>query len=314
MAELSPQPMTEQFFHLPGLQERRAHRTQRIAELLGSNLSGPAPTGTAVADAAAHHLLEGARRAAAGRAGELLSWYRRTELRDLAHLTFTNSDGRIRLLLHPPPSQLLQSPISDTAYYLIAPETEPAPATLHDLLTAALDSAHKHGFSSLIDQHAPIACVLEQRDLHATLFSWSITRLPGTVFTDYTNAAEVLARDLIHEAGHHWLNEALAIGAIALPDDLTFYSPWRAVRRPAFGFLHACWAFSLATIYSAAALDDAPSPVHVFLMDYLAEQRQLLRAALPAFAEAATLITSRSLHERVSSAVQTALHYTAEDH
>ncbi|MEV5574484.1 HEXXH motif-containing putative peptide modification protein [Spirillospora sp. NPDC052269] len=306
--------MTEQFFDLLGLQARRACRTQRIAEVLGSNLSGPGATGTAVADAAAHHLLEGARRAATCRDGGRLSWYQETVLHDLIHLTSMNSGMGMRLLLNPAPSRLLQSPISDTAYYLIAPETWPAPTALHGLLATALTSAQKHGFGNLVDQHAPIICLLEQRDLRTTLFSWSITRLPGTVFTDYTTTAEVLARDLIHEAGHHWLNEALAMETVALPDDITFYSPWRAERRPAFGFLHACWAFSLTTIYSAAAFNDASPPARAFLADYLAEQRWLLRAALPAFTEAAALLTSALLQERVFSAVQTALHCTAGDH
>ncbi|MFI1742579.1 aKG-HExxH-type peptide beta-hydroxylase [Streptomyces sioyaensis] len=78
----------------------------------------------------------------------------------------------------------------------------------------------------------PVVCLLEHRDLADTLFRWSITRLPGTVFTDYTNHPVVLARDLIHEAGHQWLNDALALAQAVLPDEVTFYSPWRATQRP----------------------------------------------------------------------------------
>ncbi|MFH8380129.1 aKG-HExxH-type peptide beta-hydroxylase [Kitasatospora sp. NPDC018058] len=305
-----PEPLTDQLFHLPGLQERKAERTRRIADLLGSNLDGHGPTGGAVAHAVAHHLLEGAEQAATNRDGDLLSWYRRTELRDLAYLASADSRSGAHLLLNPEDGKLLQSPLSETAYYLIAPETTAAPARLHELLTAALGSARKHGFGDLLDQHAPIVCLLERRELRDTLFSWSITRLPGTVFTDYTDATEVLARDLLHEAGHHWFNEALAMASVSLPDDVTFYSPWRETDRPAFGFLHACWAFSLTVIYSAAVLDDVPPAVHAFLSDYLAVQSRLLRAAARDFAEAATLITSEPLRAQVASAVDTALQCT----
>ncbi|MFJ9693133.1 aKG-HExxH-type peptide beta-hydroxylase [Kitasatospora sp. NPDC101183] len=307
-----PEPSTDQLFYLPGLQERKAERTRRIAELLGSSLGGHGPTGAAVAHAVAHHLLEGAEQAAANRNGDLLSWYRRTELRDLAYLASTDSAGSAHLLLNPEDGHLLQSPLSETAYYLVAPETSVAPAALHELLATALDSARKHGFGGLVDQYAPIVCLLERRELRDTLFSWSITRLPGTVFTDYTSAPEVLARDLVHEAGHHWFNEALATASVSLPEDVTFHSPWRETERPAFGFLHACWAFSLTVIYSAAVLDSAPPPVQAFLRDYLAGQGRLLRAAVPNFGEAASLITSEQLRERVSGAVDAALRCAQE--
>ncbi|MFB7375910.1 hypothetical protein ACFC6U_05645 [Kitasatospora purpeofusca] len=54
------EPLTDQVFHLPGLDERRVARTQRIAEVLGSSLTGHGPTGPAIVHAVAHHLLEGA--------------------------------------------------------------------------------------------------------------------------------------------------------------------------------------------------------------------------------------------------------------
>ncbi|MFD9123514.1 aKG-HExxH-type peptide beta-hydroxylase [Kitasatospora sp. NPDC059571] len=304
------EPLTDQLFHLPDLDERRASRTQRIAEVLGSNLTGQGPTGPAIVHAVAHHLLEGAEQAANNRDAGLLSWYRRTELRDLAYLTTVDAAGAAHLLLNPPRRQLLQSPLSDTAYYLINPQTSPAAPDKHELLEAALDSSHKHGFGDLLNHHAPIICLLERRDLRDTLFSWSITRLPGTVFTDHTDHPEVLARDLVHEAGHHWFNEALAMRSVSLPDDITVYSPWRESERPVFGFLHACWAFSLTVIYSGAALDGAPPTARAFLSGYMEQQGELLRAAAPDFAQVAALIKSKPLRERLSTAVATALRCT----
>ncbi|MFF5010537.1 hypothetical protein ACFY3G_48055 [Streptomyces phaeochromogenes] len=67
--------------------------------------------------------------------------------------------------------------------------------------------ATEHGFGTLLAQHAPVICVLNRRRLDEILHNWALARLPGTVFTDYTAHPEVLARDLIHEAAHNWINE-----------------------------------------------------------------------------------------------------------
>ncbi|MFG2698026.1 hypothetical protein [Kitasatospora sp. NPDC048407] len=58
-----------------------------------------------------------------------------------------------------------------------------------------------------------------------TLFSWSITRLPGTVFTDQVDSPEFLARDLMHEAGRHWFNAVLAAASVSFPENSVLYSP-----------------------------------------------------------------------------------------
>jgi HEXXH motif-containing protein len=83
------------------------------------------------------------------------------------------------------------------------------------------------------------------RKLDDILHSWSITRRPGTVFSDFTDESAVLGRELVHEAGHHWLNDALSATSSTIPAEVTFHSPWRGTMRPVFEFLHACWAFPL---------------------------------------------------------------------
>ncbi|MFE2352115.1 aKG-HExxH-type peptide beta-hydroxylase [Kitasatospora cineracea] len=173
-----------------------------------------------------------------------------------------------------------------------------------------MDSSHKHGFGDLLDEHAPIICLLERREMRDTIFSWSITRLPGTVFTDHVDSPDFFARDLIHEAGHHWFNDALTAASVSFPENAAFYSPWRKTIRPAFGFLHACWAFSLTTIYSAQVVDTTPSPAQGFLRNYLTDQGRLLRDALPALSDAVTLITSGPLRDQLSKAVDAALRCT----
>ncbi len=298
---------TDDYFLLPGLDAYQQARTERIATLLGSGLDTANPAGRPIAYAVAHHLLEGAEQAARDRDEALLGWYRRTSTRDLAYLLAAGPPGSAHLVLNPTQADLLRSPLSETAYYLVRPETAPAEGPVLKILAAALDSAHEHGLGRLVEQQAPIVCLLEHRDLAHTLFSWSITSLPGTVFTDFTDHPEVLARDLIHEAGHHWLNEALALTETVLPDDVTFYSPWRATERPVFGFLHACWAFSLTVIYSARALAMGASPVCDFLAADVSSQQEQLEAANDSFSKAIGYIKAEALKGCLTTVIRTAL-------
>nr|WP_262928550.1 HEXXH motif-containing putative peptide modification protein [Streptomyces sp. CBMA152] len=160
----------------------------------------------------------------------------------------------------------------------------------------------------MLTDHAPIVCLLDGRGLDEPLHSWALTRLPGTVFTDYTGHPEILARDLIHEAAHNWLNDALTLHGIHLPDGVTFYSPWRGTRRPVYGFLHACWAFSLTILYSQAAVTTTDDPVKAFLNAYLHQQRTHLAAASLYLDKACHFLSHSALHDRLRDAVGRAQH------
>ena len=295
-------------FFLPGLDEHRRARTEQIAAVLGSRINTTNPLGLPIADAVAHHLLEGAEQAAHNRDAALLSWYRRTVLRDLAYLVTTGTPDTAHLAVNPAPGDLLRSPLlSETAYYLVRPDTAAVEGDVRKSLAAALVSVHEHGFAPLLAQHAPVICLLSHRDPADTLFSWSITRLPGTVFTDYTDHPEILARDLIHEAGHHWLNEAFALTGTALPDDVTFFSPWRDADRPVFGFLHACWAFSLTVIHASRVLDQGDSPACDFLATYVQRQREMLKEVTNSLPKAFDHIKADWLRTRLVAAIREAL-------
>lgn len=117
----------------------------------------------------------------------------------------------------------------------------------------------------------------------------------------------MLARDLIHEAGHNWLNDALSATACEISDEVTFYSPWKKTNRPAFGFLHACLAFPLTMIYTARVLPQASGELHRFLAAYLDQQRGLLAATATDHARALALITAPDLRERLRSIHREAL-------
>ncbi|MEU3048039.1 MULTISPECIES: aKG-HExxH-type peptide beta-hydroxylase [unclassified Streptomyces] len=290
MSALSPEALVA----LGGIADHQRLRTSRIASVLGNRLGS-----SALDYAVAHHLLEGAEHAARVQDADRLAWYRRTTVRDLTHLS-----AGPHIVLSPRPADLLRSEISETAYYLVRPDTSPAPPEAHGLVRAALASATEHGFGTLLTQHAPVICLLNRRRLDETLHSWALTRLPGTVFTDYTTHPEVLARDLIHEAAHNWLNDALAAHDVRLPADVTFYSPWRGSPRPVYGFLHACWAFSLTVLYTRQALCDAAGAVVPFLDAHLRQQEGRFASVTDSLAEALSYVPSAMVRDHVSRAVR----------
>jgi hypothetical protein len=206
-------------------------------------------------------------------------------------------------MINPRSADLLRSEISETAYYLVGPDSSPAPPEAHGLVRAATASATEHGFGTLLTQHAPVICLLNRRRLDETLHSWALTRLPGTVFTDYTAHPEVLARDLIHEAAHNWLNDALAVYDVSLPAEVTFFSPWRGTRRSLFGFLHACWAFALTVLYVREARRSATGAVVPFLDAHLRQQAVQFAAAAECLDQALSYVPANEIRDRIGRAV-----------
>lgn len=262
----------------------------------------PTETHTALGYALAHHFLEGAEAAAHRRDATTFTWHRNGPSHDLTHLHATAPSGPV-LLFAPAYRDLLCSPIADTPYYLIAPTSPAAEPHTRALTTAAYRHAAEAGFGHLLARHAPITCLLGRRNLADTLHSWTLTRLPGTVFTEHANDPHVLARDLIHEAAHNWLNDALAARATTVPDDVTFFSPWRDTDRSAYGFLHACWAFSLTTLYTTRVLPTVNGHTQAFLHSYLVQQRDHLASAKADFDKALPLLPDPELQHRVATVI-----------
>ncbi|WP_051804047.1 aKG-HExxH-type peptide beta-hydroxylase [Streptomyces sp. NRRL S-474] len=289
MSALSPEALVT----VGGIADHQRLRTSRIASVLGNRLGS-----SALDYAVAHHLLEGAEHAARTRHADRLAWYRRTTVRDLTHLS-----AGPHLVLSPCPADLLRSEISETAYYLVGPDTNPAPPEALGLVGAAIASATEHGFGTLLTQHAPVVCLLNHRRLEETLHSWALTRLPGTVFTDYTGHPEVLARDLIHEAAHNWLNDALVAYDVSLPAEVTFFSPWRDTQRSVFGFLHACWAFSLTVLYAREARRRARGAVVPFLDAHLRKQAVQFAATAKCLDQALSYVSANEIREHIGRAV-----------
>ncbi|MFI6089522.1 aKG-HExxH-type peptide beta-hydroxylase [Streptomyces sp. NPDC051218] len=281
-----------------------AHQTARTADIhrvLQPDSARPAPTKPAsLAYALAHHQLEGAEAAARRRDSTALTWYRTDASRDFMRFTVDTCLGP-RIVVAPPQEHMIRTPLAETPYYVLGPDT--APATNHHAALASSAFAHTDdaGLAGLTATHAAVVCLIGHRSPDQILRNFTITRLPATVFTDHIGDPVVLGRELVHEAAHNWLNDALAALQITIPEEVTFFSPWRNTERPAFGFLHACFAFPLTVIYAAHVLPAASGPAHTVLADHLRQQRVHLARTGHDFAQALKLIDHEDLRQRLDS-------------
>lgn len=253
--------------------------------------------------ALAHHRLEGAENAARRRDTTTLDWYRNTAAPALARLAHSTRLGP-RIVIAPNEDEMIRGPHSDTPYYVLGPDTTSAAQPLAALADNAFGHIAVTGLDELVEAHAAVICLTGRRSPDQTLRSFAITRLPATVFTDHIGDAAVLGRDLVHEAAHNWLNDALAALHITIPDDETYFSPWRGTQRPAYGFLHACFAFPLTMIYAARARLRATGAGNAVLADHERQQRPRLDAAQDDFTRAVKLIPDPGLRERLDTVFQ----------
>ncbi|MFF4650908.1 aKG-HExxH-type peptide beta-hydroxylase [Streptomyces sp. NPDC001380] len=287
---------------LPLAAVQRFHRTRihRIRAVIQPTALQPAvtPASASVDYALAHHVLEGAEAAARRRDIPAFDWYRGHPDANVPALSTATVAGP-RAVLAPELARLPRSPISETPYYVLGPDSAAAPDGLRELAVTAYATAAEAGFGALLADHAVVLCLLRPRRLGETLDSWTITRLPGTVFCDHAGDPVVLARDLIHEAGHNWLNDALTATGTKIREEERFFSPWKGTNRPAFGFLHACWAFPLTMLYTARVLDRTSGDLRCFLTAYLNQQRGLLARTADDHARALALVPDPDLLHRL---------------
>lgn len=101
-----------------------------------------------------------------------------------------------------------------------------------------------------IEQSVGIVIVLGLVKPGAPVATWATGRLPYAVHLHLMPRAELIARDLIHEATHTHLNDWLGSRDVRLDSSTPrFWSPWKDSERPLFGFVHSIVAFSVVTTF-----------------------------------------------------------------
>lgn len=294
--------LLDEVFNFEPILGYRRKRIAAIEDVLSSagpfKSANPYTTDIALHYAVAHHLVEGGERAAIAADRESLNWYLTTASQELHSRSIWGSSSR-HLIVAPTTDAMYVTPASDTPYYILD-QTDTSPGeSLRTLTLEALHTGKQNGFGKLLSDHAPVICLLTERRAGEYLNSWTITRLPGTVYLDYVMFPVIVARDLIHESGHNWLNDALSACEISLKGTGEFYSPWKRTMRPTFGFLHACWAFPLTVIFGMSARSYASGTAALILERYLARQQVLLRETRESHSEALSAITHQGLRDRL---------------
>lgn len=126
-----------------------------------------------------------------------------------------------------------------------------------ELLRSAVVVLDGAGVSDCFAHNVGLTVVLGVAAVGAPVATWATGAFPYTVHLHLMPRAELIARDLIHEATHNFLNDWLASREIALEAKTPlFWSPWKDSDRPLFGFVHSIVAFSVVTVFLSRLLDE----------------------------------------------------------
>ena len=296
----------------PKLDAYRRRRAESISRAFGALLGVDAPglswTGErALPYAALQHLFYLVKVACAERdseaVGELLAAWRRADV---------ESSLRARPFLVVPRGecQTVADGGFDSPLHLVPPTRIGTPGSADvDRFAEPLALLRDKGFGAWIDDFVGIVVTLARRGPSDPTESYTVSALPGTVFVDTPDEPVRMGELLLHEGAHTWLNDALGALGESLPRGARYYSPWKATERPAYGILHAIFAFSQMTRYFAAMADDPG--VSAYGRTYCSERLRVevatLREALPQAREVMSFVQDPGLRGVVLDELNRAL-------
>ncbi|MEV5148880.1 HEXXH motif-containing putative peptide modification protein [Streptomyces sp. NPDC052727] len=293
----------------------RAERERRVLASLGAlaptaGLAGTEGTPDAFDTAILHHAFQQAQLAArtrdAARARRALRlWQERDRLRRRAVPTAV---GPVLVVRAADCAEVEDGRLGSRMFLLEDPVPE-VPEQMARTLNEAIDAALAVGCEVLRSSTAVVIWT-EVRALAETCRSYTFDFLPGSVVLNWSEEPLRLAETLVHEATHSWLNECLAAENVALPEDVSFHSPWKNEERPAFGIVHAALAFAHVIAY-LSRIQPAPedtSPLADVLRHRLADELRSLESGHEAALKCFELVGSARLRTYLEAAVAAARH------
>jgi hypothetical protein len=198
----------------------------------------------------------------------------------------------------------------DAVPYTVTQEAlRAAPPVTGAFVAEALSYVAAAGLQAYLEEGMAVAVLLAQRAPADVTASYSVTALPGTVYTDWTPDAVRLGEGLLHEAAHCWLNECLAACGEQLPAEPTWYSPWKNRPRSAFGLLHAAFIFALLLHYFDHISQGETFPLRArqYCRARKEAEAQRLHQVAPSVREALRLLRSDAVRELLRSEFEGAL-------
>jgi hypothetical protein len=280
--------------HLAAITASRSTTTEKLTAIAAAMFPAAerpaAPLGGVTGYALVHHVLEGLRESAAHKDAETakqvfaaLVEAPRTDIVAASHhdaVTLTGVGSEMPL------------------WAVSARSIVTATDDLTELLGIGTRTANRAGYGWLVDNALGVVIGLHRRGLAETASSWTVNRLPCTIYTDYYEDGEILGKELVHEAAHSWLNDCFTLTGEPDNTRAEFWSPWKQRNRTAFGMAHSAFAFSCAVNYLSWLLDHTATPaVAEFCERVLPGERARLREAAPGVEQVFTSIVDDSVRE-----------------
>ncbi len=123
------------------------------------------------------------------------------------------------------------------------------------LMDAALELVSATGWRQRVDANVGLVVIIGDVVSGTQICSWTNPTILHTIHQDLIQSRLIMARDLVHEATHLALNNALESLDLKLDRDTpAYYSPWKKVDRPEFGFLHSIASFVTVVDFLESAL------------------------------------------------------------
>ncbi|MGI5151694.1 aKG-HExxH-type peptide beta-hydroxylase [Plantactinospora sp. CA-294935] len=148
--------------------------------------------------------------------------------------------------------------------------------------SGAGEAIQRAGLDHFITSVTGVVVTLQVRGRRDTTQSYALKALPGTIFIDVVQDPVRLGELILHESAHTLLNEIFAACGVDLDPEARWYSPWKQAYRPAYGLLHAGFAFGVLQKYFEfhAAASDRPSAYARVRAEIGAEQWDLARGSV----------------------------------
>lgn len=266
--------------HLAAVSAYRANMTERLLGVIASAFPDTRPPHASpvhgvVGYALAHHAVEGMREGAlqhdAAMVRQACAVLEKTQRSNLVAVGHTDA------------IKLTEMPSDMPLWAASTRGVDSAPDEITHLVKEASAAAVEAGYGWLVQHALGVVVTLHERRFDEATSSWTVSRLPCTMYTDYYPDGPLLGKDLVHEAAHSWLNECLTVSAEQLDDSqAAYWSPWKQRARTAFGLLHSAFAFSCVINYLTWLRDNAPGPQPLAYCDRrLPDERARLAEAAP---------------------------------
>jgi HEXXH motif-containing protein len=176
------------------------------------------------------------------------------------------------------------------------------------VIRSGRDLLESANYGSPVATGLGVVVALKPRQLGEEVSSWTTTAFPGTIYSDYYLQPEFFAKDLIHEASHNWLNDALNATGVVFDPAEKYFSPWKNAYRSAYAMLHSITAFSrVVGFLKTLAQTDVADDVRAYCSARVKQERQKLSSAMPAALECFQLCSDKRISNLILGDLQTAL-------